>query len=198
MLRKSRWDYGKSLLVMELSTAHHCSYPKTYMLSFYEQLTPFRIVHVTPETGANRLMEELLQLDSSVMFEHIATGISAVKELKQRPECDLPNLIISAWWLPFLTGTDFVKQIKSDKRLSIIPLIVFDSDLPAGEAVRLYDAGANAVVQDVGDLDMYSRFAERFRAFWLGAAVLPMWGRSADVPGRPSFESAALVSRESF
>jgi CheY-like chemotaxis protein len=168
------------------------------MLSFYQQLTPFRILHVTPDTGANRLMEELLHLDASVMFEHIATGLSAVKELKQRPECELPNLIISAWWLPFLTGTDFVKQIKSDKRLSIIPLIVFDSDLPGGEVGRLYEAGANCVVQDVGDLDMYSRFAERFRTFWLGAAVLPTWHRSANVPARPSARTAALVSRESF
>jgi CheY-like chemotaxis protein len=167
------------------------------MLSFHEQLTLFRIVHVTPETGANRLMEELLQLDSSVIFEHIATGISAVKELKQRPECELPNLIITAWWLPFVTGTDFVKQIKSDQRLSVIPLIVFDSDLPAGEAGRLYDVGANAVVQDVGDLDMYSRFAERFRAFWLRAAVLPMWGQGANAAACSSFDSAALVSRES-
>jgi two-component system, chemotaxis family, response regulator Rcp1 len=167
------------------------------MSSLFKQVMPCRMLHVTPETAASRLFEELLGLDSNARFEHIATGISAIRELKRRPDHELPNLIVVAWWLPFLTGTEFVEQIKSDERLAVIPIIVFDSDLPEHEAGRLYDAGANCVIQDIAGLDMYSHFADRFRAFWLGTAVLPSWPRTG-LARRAVVGSASAASRESF
>ena len=145
------------------------------MSSLHEKSVPVRLLHITPEVGVNRLVQEMLNLNSGVSFEHIGTGISAIAQLKQRSDSELPNLIITAWWLPLLTGTDLVTELKSDSRLRAIPVIVLDSDIPDGEISRLYEAGANCVVQNVADLDAFSRFVEAFRTFWLGVAVLPCW-----------------------
>jgi chemotaxis family two-component system response regulator Rcp1 len=162
------------------------------MSSLPEKPVPVRLLHITPEVGANRLMQEMLNLNPSVSFEHIGTGISAIEQLKQRSDSELPNLIITAWWLPLLNGTDLVTQLKSDSRLRAIPVIVLDSDLPQGEINRMYEAGANCVVQDVADLDTLSRFAEAFRTFWLGVAVLPTW-YGVSYPTRPLITGERLT-----
>ncbi len=132
-----------------------------------------RILDVTPNPGTHRLLEELLQPDADFSLEHVPSGTGALEELTQRPDNMLPNLIILAWWLPLLTGTEVVASLKSDKRLRAIPVIVLDSDLPDGEVGKLYTAGVSCVIENVQNLDEFARFAEGMRAFWINLAILP-------------------------
>ena len=108
-----------------------------------------------------------------MFVERMNSGVETLRVLRTRAADDLPGLIIIPSLLPMLTGIEFLREIKSDDRLQVIPIVVFASALPEGEAARLYEAGAACVVYKGVDLDSYERAIRSFRKFWIDIAILP-------------------------
>lgn len=81
---------------------------------------------------------------------------------------DLPGVIVLDLKLPGLSGFDVLRQIKSDERLRVTPVVVYS--ISDDEAARdtCYSLGANAVVHKPLDLDEFGQTTESIAHFWIG------------------------------
>ena len=61
---------------------------------------------------------------------------------------------------------EFIDQMKSDKRLAVIPIIVMASAISPDEVMQAYDAGAACVLQQGSDPDSLVRSLEALKHFW--------------------------------
>jgi two-component system, chemotaxis family, response regulator Rcp1 len=142
------------------------------------------ILHVSDDDADHHLFVQTLKVDAAVFVERLHSGVETLRVLRSRATHKLPSLIIIPSLLPLLTGIEFIREIKSDDRLQVIPVIVFASALPEGEAAKLYEAGAACVVYKGGDLDSYERAIRSFQKFWLDIAILPPAGEESTVRRR--------------
>ncbi len=84
-----------------------------------------------------------------------------------------PDLILLDLNLPKKTGLDVLREIKADKELKTIPVIVMTRS-DAGEDVRnSYDLHANCYITKPEALSSYREFVSVIERFWLGCVHLP-------------------------
>ena len=131
-----------------------------------------RILCIT--SGASyRLLQEFLTLGRAAELEHQASDVDALQTLRGLPATQLPNLVIISSRLPALSGVEFIRMMKEDRKLRHIPIVVEDSEVPSGGVDDLYSAGATCVLRTAQGLDEFSSKIEGFRQFWLEWVLLP-------------------------
>lgn len=75
--------------------------------------------------------------------------------------------------MPVLGGREALREIRSDPHLKTVPVAVFSSSASPSDIARVYDDGANSVLQKPMG---FSNLVETFRAFreyWLETVELP-------------------------
>ena len=113
---------------------------------------------------------------------HCADGKDALDYLYHRGEYSdqekypLPNVILLDLNLPSVDGREVLKQLKNDKNLCHIPIIVLTTSSDPGDIQHCYDLGANTYVQKPVNLSGYVDALTRVKDYWLKIAVLPKKG----------------------
>lgn len=133
-----------------------------------------RILYVTDSDADYPMFTELMQPDRSFVMERAASGLIALDELATRSRTALPNLILTRWLLPSMTGSDFVTRLKADSKLRLIPVMLFGADLAPEEVDEAYAAGVACVLPKPFDLDGLRHVCESIKAFWVFVARLPL------------------------
>jgi chemotaxis family two-component system response regulator Rcp1 len=107
-----------------------------------------------------RLLEEALKDANSKDELHITfDGTDALKYLNTHcKEDNYPNLIILDLNLPKKNGLEFLDDIKNDKKLDKIPVIVFTTSNLQENKLKCYDKGANAYITKPIDFEGYKHF----------------------------------------
>jgi CheY-like chemotaxis protein len=72
----------------------------------------------------------------------LTSGKEALQLLHALSPLKYPSVIIVDYNMPYLTGEEILKQIKSDEKLSHIPLIVYSSEMTEWLKNRLLTLGA--------------------------------------------------------
>ncbi len=94
-----------------------------------------------------------------------------------------PDLILLDLNIPGRNGFDILKEIRIDRELSCIPVVILTSSAAQSDVDRSYQLQANAyVVKPVG-LDQFSRLAHSLETFWLKVARLPSRGCRVPLQG---------------
>lgn len=88
-------------------------------------------------------------------------------------EASLPDLLVLDLNLPRKDGRAVLKEIKSDPKLSKIPVVVFTTSQANSDIQRSYELGANCYLRKPGNLDDYCNVLQSMADFWLGFARLP-------------------------
>jgi two-component system response regulator len=102
---------------------------------------------------------------------HVRDGAEALDYLLRRgvfadrPEGE-PAVVLLDLKMPRVDGLEVLRQVKSDPRLKVIPIVVMTSSREEGDLVRSYELGVNAyVVKPV----RFAEFVEAVRqvgSFW--------------------------------
>jgi CheY-like chemotaxis protein len=107
---------------------------------------PRLVLHIDDDEEDRMLLEEALQkLDANIKVQQVDSGKAALSFLKQAREAGhLPCLIILDINMPGMNGKEVLKEIKKDRELAPLPLILFTtssastySDLIQEENVEL-------------------------------------------------------------
>jgi CheY-like chemotaxis protein len=106
----------------------------------------------------------------------VRDGVMATAYLNQEGDyfdAPRPNLILLDLYLPKKPGWQILTEIKSDIRLSTIPVIILtSSDLPQ-DVLNCYQMNANSYVKKPKNIKKFKRIVATIEDFWLKYVVLP-------------------------
>ena len=106
----------------------------------------------------------------------VKDGVEAISFLNGRgsyAEAPVPDLLVLDLNLPRKDGRAVLKELKSDPKLSKIPVVVFTTSQADSDITRSYELGANCYLRKPGNLTDYTAVVQSMANFWLGFASLP-------------------------
>jgi CheY-like chemotaxis protein len=110
---------------------------------------------------------------------HCATGDDALDFLYRRGRyanpaaSPRPGIILLDLNLPGTDGRDVLVEIKSERTLAHIPVVVLTTSTDARDVAACYRAGANSYVQKPVDLEDFMRTVRVLHDYWFDAVILP-------------------------
>lgn len=108
----------------------------------------------------------------TVRFFSSGTGLTDY--VSQMGSQYLPSLVLldvrSVSW----SGLNTLEYIKNNKRLRIIPTVVFINGHCGNDVEACYAAGANSVIPQMADNEDFAKVIERICQYWLSFASLPV------------------------
>lgn len=109
---------------------------------------------------------------------HLVTmpnGMDALHYLRNTAE-ELPAFILLDLNLPGWHGKGFLREIKTDRVLKKIPVIVLTTSTASNDVMESYGLHANSYVVKPLDIDEFFQKIKHIEAFWLDTALLPTSG----------------------
>ena len=79
----------------------------------------------------------------------------------------MPNLILLDLRLPLVDGLDVLKIIKSDQKLTIIPVVILTTSADEADMVKAYEHHANSFLVKPVDFTQFSKLMETFGYYWV-------------------------------
>ena len=84
-----------------------------------------------------------------------------------------PSLVLLDLNLPRKSGLEVLAEVKGDKALRRVPVVVLSGSSATHDVVRAYDLHANAYVTKPLDLNEFIAALRAVEGFWLDLATLP-------------------------
>lgn len=101
--------------------------------------------------------------DGAEALEYIfANGAYAHRKIE-----DHPRVILLDLKLPKVDGLQVLRQIKSDERTKVIPVVVLTSSKKERDLVESYKLGANSYITKPVDFDSFVKAVAELGLYWL-------------------------------
>jgi len=94
-----------------------------------------------------------------------------------------PKLVLLDLKLPKVDGLEVLKQVKSDPRTKIIPVVVMTSSKEERDLVAGYHLGANSYIQKPVDFEQFRETVKTVGLYWLVINQPPLAEYSQQLPG---------------
>jgi two-component system, chemotaxis family, response regulator Rcp1 len=139
--------------------------------------TPIDILLVEDNAGDARLAKEALK-DSKMKNELyiVDDGEKALSFLKKQgkyKDVPRPELILLDLNLPKKDGKEILAEIKEDKHLKRIPVVILTISKAEEDIIKTYDLHANCYITKPIDLDQFMKAIKSIDEFWLSIVTLP-------------------------
>jgi CheY-like chemotaxis protein len=97
---------------------------------------------------------------------HVANDGEEALAFLRKPGQRRPDLILLDLNLPGLDGREVLAEIKSDRELAIIPVVVLTTSRAEEDILRTYRLHANCYITKPVDLDQFVRVVQSIEEFW--------------------------------
>lgn len=135
------------------------------------------ILLVEDNPGDVRLtMEALKEGKIHNTLSVVKDGVEAMAFLRREGKyanAPHPDLILLDLNLPKKDGREVLTEIKSDKNLKRIPVVILTSSEAEKDIVSTYDLHANCYITKPVDLDQFIKIVKAIECFWLTVVRLP-------------------------
>jgi len=78
-----------------------------------------------------------------------------------------PKLVLLDLKLPKVNGLEVLKQVKSDPRTRVIPVVIMTSSKEERDLVASYNLGANSYIQKPVDFEQFRETVKTVGLYWL-------------------------------
>lgn len=122
------------------------------------------------------MREALLDTRLSVNLHTAANGEDAMKFLRRVGEhstAPRPHLILLDLNMPRRNGHEVLEEIKSDRLLMRIPVVVLTTSQADDDISRAYAAHANCYIRKPVDFNNFCEVMRRIEIFWFETVSLP-------------------------
>jgi chemotaxis family two-component system response regulator Rcp1 len=138
---------------------------------------PIEILLVEDSQGDVRLVQENLK-EGKVRntLNVVNDGVEAMAYLRREgkyKDAVQPDLVLLDLNLPKKDGRTVLSEIKSDKDLKRIPVVVLTISQAEEDILKSYDLHANAFVSKPVDLNKFIGVVKAIEDFWLTVVKLP-------------------------
>jgi two-component system, chemotaxis family, response regulator Rcp1 len=106
----------------------------------------------------------------------VDNGEEAIAFLRRRgryADKPRPDLILLDLNLPRKDGREVLLEIKADRSLKTIPVVVLTTSSAEEDVLRAYDAHANCFISKPVDFEQFARVVKSIEDFWFHVVVLP-------------------------
>jgi CheY-like chemotaxis protein len=116
--------------------------------------------------------------DNNVLNEvHVVvSGEQAIDFLYQRGEyanAARPGLILLDIKLPGMDGIEFLRRIKADPKLKLIPVVVLSTSESEKDIVGCYGCGANSYIVKPVNFSQFAKVVKEVKLYWIVINSLP-------------------------
>lgn len=141
---------------------------------------PIEILLVEDNAGDVRLTREALK-DAKVLNNlHVARDGEEATEFLFRKgkhaDAPRPDIIILDLNLPRKDGNEVLAEIKADKELKRIPVVILTTSKSEEDVLKSYNLHANCYVTKPLDLDQFIGVVKSIEDFWFTVVKLPKEG----------------------
>jgi two-component system, response regulator len=84
-----------------------------------------------------------------------------------RNAAELPRLIIVDLKMPKVDGLEVIRKLKSDKRTSMIPVVLFTSSKEEKDIMESYVLGVNSYIVKPVEFELYIKAVSAMGLYWL-------------------------------
>lgn len=139
--------------------------------------SPIEILLVEDNPGDIRLTQEVLK-EGKVQnqLSIVENGVQAISFLKKEDgykDAPTPDLILLDLNLPKKDGREVLLDIKKDKDLRKIPVVVLTTSQAEEDILKVYDLNANCYISKPVDLGQFIDVVKSIEEFWLSIVKLP-------------------------
>ena len=142
---------------------------------------PVEILLVEDNPGDVRLTQKAFKDGKMLNKLHVAEdGIEALAFLKREDKysgAPRPELILLDLNLPVKDGRDVLAEIKADRDLKRIPVVILTTSRSEEDILRSYDLNANCYITKPVELDKFIEVVKSIEDFWLTIVKLPTEGK---------------------
>ena len=132
---------------------------------------PMDVLLVDDNEGDARLLREVLcGINKTVRLHVVTDGLEAMAFLRHvGPYLNVPRpqLILLDLRMPKMDGLEVLAQVKTDPRLSVIPIVVLTTSCSEMDIVQSYQLKANCYLTKPTELVEFERLVRTINDFWL-------------------------------
>ncbi len=138
---------------------------------------PVNILLIEDNPGDVRLTQEAFKEGRlPTNLDVVMDGVEAIKFLKKEtPYTDAvtPDLILLDLNLPKRDGREVLQEVKTDKLLKRIPVVVLTTSNAEQDILKSYNLHVNCYINKPVDFDKFFDVIQKIEDFWLTTAILP-------------------------
>ncbi len=135
------------------------------------------ILLVDDNAGDIRLtLEAFKEARLSKRVSVVRDGVEALAYLRRERQYNCaprPDLVLLDLNMPKKDGRDVLRDVKSDPKLKMIPIIVLTTSAAPSDVVRSYDLHANCYIQKPADYDQFLALIRQLETIWFTVVQLP-------------------------
>ncbi|MBW1613310.1 MAG: response regulator [Deltaproteobacteria bacterium] len=143
-------------------------------------MKPIEILLVEDNPGDVRLTQEAFKDGKMLNKLHVVEdGMEALDFLKREgkyTDAPRPELILLDLNLPRKYGRSVLAEIKADRDLKRIPVVILTTSRPEEDILRSYDLNANCYITKPVDLIQFIDVVKFIEEFWLTIVKFPTEG----------------------
>jgi CheY-like chemotaxis protein len=118
----------------------------------------------------------LADREINVNLSVVTDGVEAMNFLHRQGEyyrAVRPDLILLDWNLPRKDGREVLGEIRADKRLRRIPVVVLSTSQAEDDILTAYNLHANCYITKPVDFNEFVRIVQSIEDFWFTIVQLP-------------------------
>ena len=146
-------------------------------MNFDTPIRPVDILLVEDSPSDADLTEEALS-DGKVLsnLHWVEDGVEALAFLRRQGKytnVPRPDLILLDLNLPKKDGREVLAEVKADKSLKLIPVIVLTTSAAERDILKTYELNGSCYITKPIDLEQFIYVVKRIEEFWLALVKLP-------------------------
>ena len=103
------------------------------------------VLVVDPTGDAVPVISSLLSRVGAGPVERAETAEAALTFLAEQSPSQSPSLIISEWTMEPMSGAEFIRALRREKKTAAIPVMIATGTMEARDALEAMDLGADAI-----------------------------------------------------
>ncbi|HUJ18944.1 MAG TPA: response regulator [Nitrospirota bacterium] len=135
------------------------------------------VLLVEDDAGDVELTREGLAAAKLIVNLHVVDdGVKALKFLRrEHPYSDVPrpDVVLLDLNMPKKDGREVLKEIKDDKNLHSIPVVILTTSDADADIVKCYDLGANCYITKPVGFDAFIKVVNTLEEFWFTVVKMP-------------------------
>jgi two-component system response regulator len=135
------------------------------------------VLLVEDNPGDSDLTSEILRQSKHHFHVNVVNdGKKALEFLRQKRNfctAPRPQLIVLDLRMPRVDGMSVLRDVKKDRALASIPVVIFTNSQAAADVTHCYELGANCYLTKPGNLSDFVQSVQSMADLWLGFASLP-------------------------